>query len=57
MVVAVNGRRISGNIPEPEFGHEQDNGRGRLIPATSIEQCIAPLANAKGRYQKLKSKK
>ena len=42
---AVNGGRILGDIPPPEFGHAQDNGEGRLIPTTSIEQYIAPLAN------------
>ena len=42
---AVNGGRILGEIPEAEFGHDQDNGRGRLIPTTSIEQYVAPIAN------------
>ena len=42
---AVNGGKILGEIPPPEFDHQQDNGRGRLIPTTSIEQYIAPMAN------------
>lgn len=42
---AVNGGRILGDIPVSEFGHDQDNGRGRLVPTTSIEQYIAPIAN------------
>ena len=35
---AVNGGRIFGNIPEAVVGHNQDNGRGRLIPELSVEQ-------------------
>ncbi len=42
---AVRGGNILGEIPAAEFNHEQDNGRGRLIPTTSIEQYIAPMAN------------
>jgi uncharacterized protein (DUF1501 family) len=35
---AVRGGRILGDIPPPEIDHEQDYGRGRLIPTTSLEQ-------------------
>ncbi len=42
---AVNGGKILGEIPVSEFGHEQDHSRGRLIPTTSVEQYIAPMAN------------
>ncbi len=34
---------LYGTFPEPVFGHSQDSGGGRLIPATSVEQYAAPL--------------
>lgn len=43
---AVNGGRIFGNIPQAEIGHDQDAGRGRLIPELSVDQ----YANALGRF-------
>ena len=40
---AVNGGQILGNIPPPEFDHEYDVGRGRLIPQISVDQYAAAL--------------
>ena len=40
---AVNGGRILGNIPPPAFEHQQDAGRGRLIPELSVDQYAAAL--------------
>lgn len=40
---AVAGRTIYGDVPPPEFGHEQDADGGRLIPTTSVEQYAEPL--------------
>ncbi|MEM6415112.1 MAG: DUF1501 domain-containing protein [Pseudomonadota bacterium] len=42
---AVNGRRILGDVPPFDVDHDQDVGRGRLIPTTSIEQFAAPLGS------------
>lgn len=42
---AVNGGRFYGNIPPPEFGHNQDAGRGRLIPQLSVDQYAAALGS------------
>ena len=39
-----NGGLIYGNIPEAEFNHDQDAGRGRLIPETSVDQYAYGLA-------------
>ncbi|MEM7220477.1 MAG: DUF1501 domain-containing protein [Pseudomonadota bacterium] len=39
----VRGRVIHGDLPSPEFGHDQDAGSGRLIPTTAVEQLAAPL--------------
>ncbi|MEL6758323.1 MAG: DUF1501 domain-containing protein [Pseudomonadota bacterium] len=43
---AVNGGRVYGNIPPPEFGHDYDAGRGRLIPQIAVDQ----YASAFGRW-------
>lgn len=40
---AVNGGQILGNIPPPEFNHDYDAGRGRLIPEVSVDQYAASL--------------
>ena len=40
---AVNGGQILGDIPVAAFDHEQDSGRGRLIPGLSVEQLAASL--------------
>lgn len=40
---AVNGGQILGAIPEPAFDHSADSGRGRLIPALSVDQYAAAL--------------
>lgn len=40
---AVNGGRIIGDIPPPEFGHDYDAGRGRLIPQIAVDQYAAAL--------------
>ncbi|HPF23148.1 MAG TPA: DUF1501 domain-containing protein [Hyphomonas sp.] len=40
---AVQGQKIYGQVPQPEFGHAQDAGNGRLIPTTSVEQFAEPL--------------
>lgn len=42
---AVQGQRIYGNVPPPEFGHEQDADSGRLIPTISVEQYAAPMGS------------
>jgi len=41
---AVNGGNIYGNIPEAEVDHNQDVGRGRLIPEVSVDQFAFSLA-------------
>ena len=40
---AVRGRQIVGDVPPPEFGHEFDAGRGRLIPQISVDQYAGSL--------------
>ncbi len=40
---AVNGGRILGNIPPPEFEHDYDAGQGRLIPQIAVDQYAASL--------------
>ena len=40
---AVNGGNILGDIPPAAFEHEQDAGRGRLIPQLSVDQYAAAL--------------
>lgn len=40
---AVNGGKIHGSIPTPELGHDQDAGRGRLIPQISVHEYAAAL--------------
>lgn len=42
---AVNGGHIFGEIPAPEFNHNQDAGRGRLIPTLAVEQYAAALGS------------
>ena len=42
---AVNGGQILGDIPPPELGHNQDAGRGRLIPQLSVDQYAASLGS------------
>lgn len=39
----VNGGQIFGDIPEADFDHALDSGRGRLIPSMSVEQMAYPL--------------
>ena len=41
---AVNGGQLLGEIPLPEFNHNLDAGRGRLIPSLSVDQFAASLA-------------
>jgi len=41
---AVDGGDIYGNIPEAEVEHNQDVGRGRLIPEVSVDQFAFTLA-------------
>lgn len=41
---AVQGQRIFGTVPPMTLGHEYDAGSGRLIPTTSVEQMMAPMA-------------
>lgn len=43
---AVRGGRIYGDVPPPEFGHDYDAGRGRLIPSISVDE----YAGAFGRW-------
>lgn len=40
---AVNGGQILGNIPPSELGHDQEYGRGRLIPQISVDQYAGAL--------------
>ena len=40
---AVQGKQIYGTVPPPTLDHDQDSGRGRLIPTTSVEQFAEPL--------------
>ena len=40
---AVNGGQIVGNIPEAELEHNQDAGRGSLIPELAVDQYAAVL--------------
>ena len=40
---AVNGGNIEGAMPDSGFDHDQDSGRGRLIPTSSVEQYAAAL--------------
>ena len=40
---SVKGGQIFGDIPAPEYGHDQDGGRGRLIPAVSVEQFAGEI--------------
>ncbi|MEM9234730.1 MAG: DUF1501 domain-containing protein, partial [Pseudomonadota bacterium] len=40
---AVRGRRIFGDLPEPVEGHDQDRGKGILIPNVSVEQYASPM--------------
>ncbi|MEL6362874.1 MAG: DUF1501 domain-containing protein [Pseudomonadota bacterium] len=40
---AVNGGQILGDIPPPEFDHDYDAGRGRLIPQVAVDQYAAEL--------------
>jgi uncharacterized protein (DUF1501 family) len=40
---AVNGGIIFGDVPPPEFNHDYDMGRGRLIPQISVDQYAASL--------------
>jgi len=40
---AVDGKRIIGDVPPYTEGHPRDSGRGRLIPAASVEQYAATL--------------
>ncbi len=42
---AVNGNAIYGTMPPYDLGHEQDDGGGRLIPTTSVEQYAATLGS------------
>ncbi|MGF1467976.1 MAG: DUF1501 domain-containing protein [Sandaracinaceae bacterium] len=39
----VRGRRIHGDVPVAELGHDHDAGSGRLIPTVSVDQMAAPL--------------
>ena len=40
---AVNGGQILGEVPPPEFGHDYDMGRGRLIPQIAVDQYAGSL--------------
>lgn len=40
---AVNGGDIYGDMPLYDIGHDQEVGRGRLIPSVSVEQYAATL--------------
>ncbi|MEL6781751.1 MAG: hypothetical protein AAFO51_05195, partial [Pseudomonadota bacterium] len=40
---SVNGGNIFGDLPQYALDHDQDSGRGRLIPSTSVEQYAASL--------------
>lgn len=40
---SVNGGNIFGDIPPPAFDHDQDAGRGRIIPTTAVDQYAAAL--------------
>lgn len=42
---SVNGGRIVGSMPSLEVGSDEEIGRGRVIPTTSIDQYAATLAN------------
>ncbi|MEL7041633.1 MAG: DUF1501 domain-containing protein [Pseudomonadota bacterium] len=42
---AVNGGQVHGDVPPPELGHNQDAGRGRLIPQVSVDQYAAALGS------------
>ncbi|MEO1661461.1 MAG: DUF1501 domain-containing protein [Pseudomonadota bacterium] len=42
---AVNGGQVHGDVPPPELGHNQDAGRGRLIPQLSVDQYAAALGS------------
>lgn len=42
---SVNGGQILGDIPPPEFNHQYDVGRGRLIPSTSVDQYAYALGD------------
>lgn len=45
---AVKGGQIFGNIPEAAVNHEQDVGRGRLIPELSVDQYACALGRFYG---------
>ncbi len=40
---AVQGRRIYGDPPPADFGHDFDAGGGRLIPSLAVEQFAEPM--------------
>ena len=40
---AVRGGQIFGEVPPAELGHDQDLGRGRMIPTIANEQVVASL--------------
>lgn len=42
---AVDGGQIHGDIPPPVLGHNQDAGRGRLIPQLSVDQYAGALGS------------
>ena len=41
---AVRGGRVLGEVPPAGLGHDQDVGRGRIVPTTASEQVAVPLA-------------
>lgn len=45
---AVNGGTLYGTMPSLELGSDDDFGKGRMIPTTSVEQYVAPLARWMG---------
>lgn len=44
----INGGQIFGEMPPYDLGHDQDAGRGRLIPTTSVDQYAAGLGKLLG---------
>lgn len=40
---AVNGNQIYGDVPPPVFGHPNDVGGGRLLPAIAVDQYAATM--------------
>lgn len=45
MLGAVNGGQVIGDVPPPEFNHDYDMSRGRLIPQIAVDQYARSLGS------------